>query len=87
MTVARVLITGAGGFVGSHLAIGFAALGYQVTALDRGFDPATRSRLSGIGLTEADLGAPDALIPDLGDGCTIIHAAALTTNPAAMGMT
>ena len=87
MTGARVLITGAGGFVGSHLATGFAALGYQVTALDRAFDPATRSRLSGMKLVEADLGAPDAPMPDLGEGCIIIHAAALTTNPAAMGIT
>ena len=87
MTGARVLITGAGGFVGSHLAMGFAAIGYQVTALDRGFDAATRSRLSGMVLVEADLAAPDARVPDLGDGCIIIHAAALTTSPAAMGMT
>ena len=86
MTGERVLITGAGGFVGSHLAVGFAALGYQVTALDRGFDLVTRSRLSGIDLAEVDLAA-DAPIPDPGEGCIIIHAAALTTNPAAMGMT
>lgn len=87
MTGARVLITGAGGFVGSHLVMGFATLGYQVTALDRGFDPATRRRLSGMQLVEADLAAPDAPIPDPGEGCIIIHAAALTTNPAAMCMT
>lgn len=87
MTLAPVLITGAGGFVGSHLAMGFAALGVQVTALDRAFDAATRARLSGIRLAEVDLAAPDAGIPDLGEGCTIIHAAALTTSPAALGMT
>jgi UDP-glucose 4-epimerase len=87
MTLAPVLITGAGGFVGSHLAMGFAALGYQVTALDRGFDPATRARLTGIRLAEADLARYDAPVLDLGPGCIILHAAALTTNPAAMGMT
>ena len=86
MTLAPVLITGAGGFVGSHLAMGFAALGVQVTALDRGFDATTRARLSGIRLVEADLAAPDADIPDPGRGCTILHAAALTTGPAALGM-
>lgn len=87
MTQAPVLITGAGGFVGSHLAMGFAALGGQVTALDRGFDAATRARLSGMRLVEADLAAPDVQIPDLGPGSIILHAAALTTNAAAMGMT
>lgn len=87
MTPAHVLITGAGGFVGSHLAMGFAALGYQVTALDREFDPATRARMSGMQLTEVDLAVSDVPIPCPGEGCMIIHAAALTTNPTAMGMT
>lgn len=87
MTLAPVLITGAGGFVGSHLAMGFAALGVQVTALDRGFDAATRARLTGVRLVEVDLAAPDAAVPDLGEGCIILHAAALTTNAAAMRMT
>jgi nucleoside-diphosphate-sugar epimerase len=41
----RVLITGAGGFVGSHLAEGFMALDYTVTAFDRSFDAPTRQRL------------------------------------------
>jgi UDP-glucose 4-epimerase len=38
MTDRAILITGAGGFVGSHLAMGFAALGYRVTAVDVAFD-------------------------------------------------
>lgn len=35
----RVLITGAGGFVGRALALGFADLGWRVIGLDRAFDP------------------------------------------------
>jgi nucleoside-diphosphate-sugar epimerase len=86
-TPAPVLITGAGGFVGSHLAMGLAALGYQVTALDRAFDPAARVRMTGMQLVEVDLAVPDMAIPGIGEGCIVIHAAALTTNPAALGMT
>lgn len=87
MTGARVLITGAGGFVGGHLAQGLAALGYQVTALDRSIDPETRKRLAGMTLVEADLASKDLAVTEQGRGCVIIHAAALTTNPQAMGLT
>jgi UDP-glucose 4-epimerase len=87
MTSARVLITGAGGFVGSHLAQGFAALGYQVTALDRSFDAETQGRLAGMTLIKADLARQDLAVTDEDRGCVIIHAAALTTNPQAMGLT
>ena len=34
----RVLVTGAGGFVGRALSLGFADLGWQVIGLDRAFD-------------------------------------------------
>lgn len=74
---ASVLVTGAGGFVGSALAEGFAALGWRVTALDRDFDPATRGRLSGCTLVTAALG--DAAPPDLPAVALVIHAAAVTT--------
>jgi nucleoside-diphosphate-sugar epimerase len=73
--------------VGSHLAQGFAALGYQVTALDQSFDADARARLTGMTLVEADLMAADLTVTDRDSGCVIIHAAALTTNPQAMGLT
>lgn len=81
-----ILITGGGGFVGSHLAEGLWALGYPVTALDRAFDAATRSRLAGIRLIEADLTAETlraAMDETIG---IVIHGAALTTPPECLGI-
>lgn len=86
MTDRAILITGAGGFVGSHLAMGFAALGDRVTAVDSAFDEGARRRLAGVTLVETDL-CTDPMLPDLGPGSVVIHAAALTTAPEAMGMT
>ncbi|MDV3251079.1 NAD(P)-dependent oxidoreductase [Devosia sp. BK] len=71
-----VLITGGGGFVGSHLAQGFKALGDAVFAADRLFDTATRQRLAGVDLIEGDLLSGEMALPhaDL-----VIHGAAITT--------
>lgn len=85
MSRTTVCITGAGGFVGSALAEGFAALGWSVTAVDRAFDDGARARLAGTDLTSADLaaGAP----ADLPEARVVIHAAAMTTDPTALGWT
>ncbi|WP_185969727.1 NAD-dependent epimerase/dehydratase family protein [Rhizobium straminoryzae] len=81
-----ILITGGGGFVGSHLAEGLSALGYPVMALDRRFDAATRSRLAGIRLIEAELTA-EALRAAMDESIGIvIHGAALTTPPECLGI-
>ncbi len=78
MTGKRVLITGGGGFVGSHLAVGYAALGHAVTALDLAFDAQTSARLADCTQVESAL-SPLTLrsLPESYD--LIIHAAAMTT--------
>lgn len=74
-----VLVTGGGGFVGSHLVAGLVALGHAVTAVDRCFDDPTRERLCGATLIEKDL------IANSGTGLPaadlVIHGAAITTPP------
>jgi nucleoside-diphosphate-sugar epimerase len=80
-----VLITGAGGFVGSHMAEGFATMGDAVIALDAAFDAQTRERLVDVDLIEAPLSAGV-----LASGQTVdlvIHGAAITTPPEEFGMT
>ncbi len=79
-----ILVTGAGGFIGSTLATGLAALGHDVIALDQTFDAGAARRLGTIPRLTCDLAAG---VPDLPRCDTIIHAAALTTNPAALGLT
>jgi nucleoside-diphosphate-sugar epimerase len=81
----RVLITGGGGFVGSHLVEGYQRLGHRVTALDTAFDPATADRLRGSTLVGAPLGR-DSLAALDGPFDLVIHAAAVTSGPAALGI-
>jgi UDP-glucose 4-epimerase len=84
VTGARILISGAGGFVAGHIAAGLAALGHRVCALDLTFDAAAQRRLAGCDLMAADLGADGVALPPAD---IVIHGAALTTNPAALGLT
>ena len=84
MTRSSILITGAGGFVGSHLAEGFRDLGYDVTALDAMFDPSARRRLEGVALREVQLGA--AALDDCPKADVVVHAAALTSSPGELGL-
>lgn len=79
------VITGAGGFVGSHMTAGFVAMGDKVVAIDSRFDDATRIRLAGAEIIETPLAAnvlDAARHVDL-----VIHGAAITTPPADLGMT
>lgn len=79
----KVLVTGAGGFVGRNLSLGFADLGWGVIGIDRTFDEVwerddmycwTAELSEGIGLEvpEVDL---------------VVHAAWVTTDPATLGIT
>ena len=84
MTGARVLISGAGGFVAGHIAMGLTALGHRVCALDLTFDAAAERRLAGCDLMAADLAGDGVALPPAD---IVIHGAALTTGPAALGLT
>lgn len=84
MTGARILISGAGGFVAGHIAAGLAGLGHRVCAIDITFDNAAERRLAGCDLMAVDLAADGVILPSAD---IVIHGAALTTNPAALGLT
>lgn len=79
-----VLITGAGGFVGSHLAEGFLAAGDSVIALDQAFDASTAQRLRDAQLVEAAISAE--AFAELPEVDLVIHGAAITTPPDELGL-
>lgn len=76
--MARVLVTGAGGFVGSSLMSALLAAGYRVVAVDRAFDPDLRARLAGADIEWIETDA--AHLPDT-DADYAIHGAAVTADP------
>lgn len=80
----RVLVTGAGGFVGSFLAEGFIAAGHAVVALDRAFDLPVRARLSGATIVEATINAET--LGRLEPVELVVHGAAVTTAPSVLGL-
>lgn len=55
----RILITGAGGLIGSHLCEAFAAAGWEVRALDRPGADCAEARAAGATVIEADLERPE----------------------------
>lgn len=82
---ARVVITGAGGFVCSHIAVALVEAGFHVLAVDRVFDPQVKWRFgqlasNRIALFEGDLSGLTIEPADF-----LIHGAAITAEPAERG--
>lgn len=84
MSDGPVLVTGAGGFVCSEVALAMARAGRKVIALDRQFDAATRARLAGLTLIEGELA--EALIRVEDRPVSVIHGAAITAAPDRLGI-
>lgn len=83
MKPGRVLITGAGGFVGQALVRGFADLGWYVIGLDRCFDDAADHEGDRRVISDLAQGVPsDVPAVDL-----VVHAAWVTSGPATPGLT
>jgi nucleoside-diphosphate-sugar epimerase len=76
--VADILITGATGFVGSHLAEALARHGVTARALVRGSSDVSVLRRFGIGHVRAELGDATALRHAVEDAHTVVHLAAAT---------
>ena len=83
MTPKRILVTGAGGFVGHALERGFAKLGWAVTAIDRSFDESGKD--DGVRRVTADLA--EAVPAELDEVDVVMHAAWVTTDPAELAIT
>ena len=78
----KIIITGAGGFVGSHLAVGLARAGYTPILVDRAFDDEALRRVGMFQCVRADL-RDLTVLPEADD---LIHGAALTANPEDLGL-
>lgn len=81
-----VLVTGAGGFVGSQIALDLAKAGFDVVATDQSFDPPTTARLAHLPRIEAPLAMALVGISALRP-FAVVHGAAITANPASLGLT
>jgi len=77
-TPADVLITGATGFVGLHVARAFAARGVRIRALVRASSRTERLRELGVTTEVAPLEDAEALRPVVAGADTVVHLAALT---------
>lgn len=85
MTNAPILVTGAGGFVCSEVALALHRAGCDVVAMDQAFDAATTDRLGGIQRIEGEL--RDVLPNAAGSFSAVIHGAAITASPERLGIT
>ncbi len=80
-----IVITGAGGFVCSQVAVELAAAGYEVIGVDQTFDAESVARLGDIRRVQGELPAA------LGGLCgvtpfAVVHGAAITAGPSALGI-
>jgi UDP-glucose 4-epimerase len=80
-----ILVTGAGGFVCSEIALALHRTGHDVLAVDQAFDAATTARLNGIRQIEGHL---PAVLPELDHAgfSAVIHGAAITASPERLGI-
>jgi len=79
-----VVITGAGGFVCSAVARACAEAGYDVVAVDRGFDgPPPHRRIRQV---QSDMG-PALDLRAIGTPSAVVHGAAITAEPGTLGLT
>lgn len=86
--MSRVLVTGAGGFVGSHLALGLDKLGYTPLLSDRTFDDNAAVRLQGMEWFSGDVRNLQAQLYASGIDTLdyVIHGAAVTASPNELGI-
>lgn len=85
MSAPTALVTGAGGFVCSEIALALHHAGWRVTAMDRDFDADARQRLSAMEQLAGAL--PDALSAAAGRRFdAVIHGAAVTASPTMLGL-
>jgi nucleoside-diphosphate-sugar epimerase len=82
----RVLITGAGGFVGSHLVGSLLEAGYDVVAVDRSFDANWQARFARWGRRLDTLESDATALPQI-NVAALIHGVAITASPERIGLT
>jgi len=85
MTKGTILVTGAGGFVCSEVAIALQSAGHEVVAVDQIFDGPTQTRLAGIRQIVGPL--RDVLDSGkVGPVSAVVHGAAITASPERLGI-